>query len=220
MSFRICHRKIRSIQNQDQPAHMFVNVAAQRDQARFVENLCRDRTLLRTITAQVEALGGRVGKDVVISVVKIWKFNLGSNSYRKKWRNEGQIFLRDLFRRHRSWFRERPFEINYGQRRLGRKYATLGDDLVSLSLNRGRVRFRKFYASFDDSACRKRNGHDRKYCVKPQQPAEAHFVTNLAAIHQSESVCRTATLWATRMLNFRSSGRHCRQCEENRGDQA
>jgi hypothetical protein len=51
------------------------------------------------------------------------------------------------------------------------------------------MRFRKFYAAFDDSARQKRNGHDGKQCVKPQQPAEEHFASSLAAFHQYESVC-------------------------------
>jgi hypothetical protein len=51
------------------------------------------------------------------------------------------------------------------------------------------MRFRKFYASFDDSARQKRNGHDGKQCVKAQQPAEEHFASSLAAFHQYESVC-------------------------------
>jgi hypothetical protein len=50
------------------------------------------------------------------------------------------------------------------------------------------MRFRKFYAPFDDTARQKRNGHDEKYCVKPQQPAEAHFASSLAAFHQWESL--------------------------------
>jgi hypothetical protein len=104
----------------------------------------------------------------VISVVEIREFNLGSSrDWEKRW-NERQIFLRDLFRRQRSWFRESTLQINYREGRLRGKYAAFGDDLVAFCLDWSRMRFRKFYAPFDDSARQKRNGHDGKYCVKPQ----------------------------------------------------
>src|SRR4030095_1003379 len=155
---RSCHDEIRSVQNQDQPAHVFVNVAAQRNQTRFFEHLCRYGTFLRAITAEVESFDRRIGKDVVISVVEIRKFNSGSNSDRKKRWNERQILLRDLFRCRRSRARESTIEINDGQRWLCRKYTPFGDDLVAFYLDRCRMRFREFYPSLDDSARQKRTG--------------------------------------------------------------
>ncbi len=113
MPVHICHHEIRSIQNQHQSAHVFVNVAPQRDQTRLIKNLYGNWTFLRAITAEIKSFGGRVGKDVVVSVVKIREFNLRTNSYREKRWNEGQILLRDFFRWQRSWTRESTLEINY-----------------------------------------------------------------------------------------------------------
>ena len=91
-----------SIQNQDQSAHVFVNVAPKYDQARLIENLRRDRSLIRAITPKIKTFGRRVGKNVVLSVIKIWEFNLGSDPHREKRWKERQILLRDLFHRQRS----------------------------------------------------------------------------------------------------------------------
>ena len=120
---------------------MLVNVAPQCDQARLIENFCRDRAFLRAITANIESLGRRVGKDVVISVVKVREFNPGPNSYREKRWNERQILLRDFFRWEGSWTRESTVEVNHRKRRLRGKYAAFSDDFVSLGLNRRRMRF-------------------------------------------------------------------------------
>ena len=156
----------------------------------------------------------------MIGVVKIREFNPGSNSYREKRGNERQILLRDFFHWDRSWTRESTVEVNYRKRRLRGKYAAFGHDFVSLGLNRRRMRFRKFYAAFDEGACQKRDGHDGKHCVKPQQPAEAHFARTLAAFHQSESICGGIRVHAIRLLGFWPSGSNCRDSEENRGDHA
>src|SRR4029453_13395855 len=79
------------------------------------------------------------------------------------------------------------------------------------------MRFRKFYPSLDDSARQKRNGHDGKYCVKPQQPAEAHFVPSLAAFNQSESLGKKNQ---DQRVKFWPSRRHCRESEKDRSNQA
>src|SRR6266480_971416 len=106
--------------------------------------------------------GRRVGKNVVIRVIKIWKFNFGSNPHWEKRRNKRQILLRDLFRRQRNWLGKRTIEINYRQRRLRGKNAALGDDLVTFRLDRRRMRFREFDASLDGGARQERNGKDGK----------------------------------------------------------
>src|SRR4029077_4778052 len=112
------------------------------------------------ITSKIKTFGRRVGKNVVISVIKVWEFNLGSDPHRQKRWNERQIFLRDLFHRQRSWLGKRTIEINYCQRRLRGKNAALGDDLVTFCLHRRRMRFWQFHASLDSCARQKRNRKD------------------------------------------------------------
>jgi len=85
----------------------------------------------------------------VVSVVKIWEFNVGPDAYWQERRNEGQIFLRNLFHWQRGWSRECAIEINHSQRRLGGKDSAFGDNLVAFRLDWCGVRFRKFYASLD-----------------------------------------------------------------------
>src|SRR5207245_11327673 len=161
-SFSVCHHKMGSIQNQDQSAHVFVNVAPKYHQARLIENLRRDRSLIRAITPKIKTFGRRVGKNIVISVIEIWEFNLGSDPHRKKRWKESQILLRDLFRWQRSWLGESTIEINHRQRWLRRKNAAFGDDLVTFRLHRRRMRLWKFHASLHSGACQKRNGKDGK----------------------------------------------------------
>src|SRR6266436_1817862 len=139
---------------------MFVNVAPKYDQARLIKNLRRDRSLILPITPKIKTFGRRIGKNVVISVIEIWEFNLGSDSHRQKRWNERQILLCNLFRRQRSWLGKRTIEINDRQRWLGGKNAALGDDLVTFGLHRRRVRFWQFHASLDSGARQKRNGKD------------------------------------------------------------
>ncbi len=128
------HHKVRTIQNQDQSAHVFVNVAPKYDKARLIENLRRDRSFIRPITPKIKTFGRRVGKNVVISVIKIWEFNFGSDPHREKRRNERQILLCDLFRWQRNWLGKRTLEINHRQRRLRGKNAAFGDELITFRL--------------------------------------------------------------------------------------
>ena len=51
---RIRGHKIWRLQNENETAHMLVNVAAQRHQPRRVKNLRRDRPLIRPIAPQIE----------------------------------------------------------------------------------------------------------------------------------------------------------------------
>src|SRR6266436_5506006 len=169
---------------------MFVNVAPKYDQARLIKNLRRDRSLIRPITPKIKTFGRRIGKNVVISVIKIWEFNLGSDPHRQKRWNERQIFLRDLLRRQRSWLGERTVEINDCQRRLRGKNAAFGDDLVTFRLHRRRMRFWQFHASLDRGACRKRHGKQRKNRVTPKQSAQTHFIASLAGVSSDEKSLR------------------------------
>src|SRR5207245_1989482 len=166
-SFSVCHHKMGSIQNQDQSAHVFVNVAPKYHQARLIENLRRDRSLIRAITPKIKTFGRRVGKNIVISVIEIWEFNLGSDPHRKKRWKERQILLRDLFRWQRSWLGKRTIEINYRQRWLGGKNAAFGNDLITFCLHRRRMGFWEFHASLYSGARQKRSGEHRRNRDQP-----------------------------------------------------
>jgi hypothetical protein len=77
---------------------MLVNIATQRHQPWHIEDLRRNRFFLRPITAQVETLGGRVGKNIVVGVLlEIRKFHLCAYPHRQERGNKGQLFLHDLF---------------------------------------------------------------------------------------------------------------------------
>src|SRR5437667_1147311 len=151
-----------SIQNQDQSAHVFVNVAPKYDQARLIENLRRDRSLIRAITPKIKTFGRRVGKNIVISVIEIWELDFCPDMHRQERWKESQILLRDLFRRQRSWLGKSTIEINHRQRWLRRKNAAFGDDLVTFRLDRRRMRFWEFHASLECGARQKRSGKDGK----------------------------------------------------------
>src|SRR5207247_10546902 len=131
---------------------VFVNVAPKYDKARLIKNLRWDRSLIRPITPKIKTLGRRVGKNVVISVVKIWEFNFGSDPHREKRRNKRQILLRDLFRWQRNWLGKRALEINHRQRRLRGKNAAFGDDLIAFRLHGRRMRFWELDASLYSAA--------------------------------------------------------------------
>jgi hypothetical protein len=92
----IAHHKIWRVQNENQSTHVLVNIAPQCDQAGFVENNRRDRPFLPTIPSQIESFRKRIKKNIVIRVIKIWKFNDGADLYRQDRWNEGQIFARSL----------------------------------------------------------------------------------------------------------------------------
>src|SRR5207249_10287308 len=113
---------------------------------------------LRTLTAKVQSLGRGVGKNVVISVIQVWKFNLRAHLYRQERWNERQIFLRDLFRRQRSWTWESAIQIDHRKGWLRGKDPAFGDDLVPFRLNRGSTRLRQFHTSFHRGARQKRSG--------------------------------------------------------------
>src|SRR5689334_4062006 len=53
----VCGDKIGRVQNENETAHVLVNIAAQRYQPWGVENLRRDRPLIRPIASQIEAFG-------------------------------------------------------------------------------------------------------------------------------------------------------------------
>src|SRR5215472_13779702 len=162
MAGRVRHHEVRGVQHQDQSAHVLVYVAPQRHESRIIENDRRDRPFLRTITAKIKSLGWRIGKNIVIRVIEIWKLNPGSHFYRQKRWNKRQIFLRNLFRWQRRWSREVAIEINHGEWRLGGEDSGFGHDLVAFRLDRCRMRFRKLNASLNSRARKKRNGNDRK----------------------------------------------------------
>src|SRR5206468_12440207 len=146
---RIRHHEIRRVQHKDPSAHVLMNGATQNHQARLIKHHRRYRPFLRTITAEIKSLYRRIGKDVVILVVEIWKLYLGALFNRQERWNKRQILLLDFFCWQRSWSRKIAVKIDHGQRRLRRKNSGLGYDLVPFCLNRRRTRFRKLHASLD-----------------------------------------------------------------------
>src|SRR5438094_4284989 len=87
----VCHYKIRSIQNQDQSAHMFVNVAPKYDQSRLIEDLRWNRSLILPIQPKIKTLGRGVGNSVVGRIVDMWEFNRGFSAHGKEQGDERQI---------------------------------------------------------------------------------------------------------------------------------
>src|SRR2546422_5474541 len=131
---------------------MLVNVASQREQSRFIKNYRRDRPFFRTITAKVKSFGGGIRKNIVISVIQVWKFDSGPHLYRQQRWNERQILLRKLLYWQRSWSRKIAIEIDYRQWRLRGKKTRLCGDLLAFCLKRGRARPLKLPASPDTRA--------------------------------------------------------------------
>src|SRR5262249_65261 len=72
---RIRHHKMRSIDHEHEPAHVLVNIATQRHKSGLVKNFRRNRPFLRTISAEIESFGRRIGEDAVIGVVEIREFD-------------------------------------------------------------------------------------------------------------------------------------------------
>src|SRR6266446_7152242 len=161
---------------------MLVNVASQRDQSRFIKNYRRDRPFFRTITAKVKSFGGGIRKNIVISVIQVWKFDSGSHLDRQQRWNERQILLRKLLCWQRSRSRKIAVEIDHRQWRLRRKNSGLGDDLVALGLNRRRARLRKLHASLNSRTRQERSGNDEKNRAERQQSQLAHYLASLARL--------------------------------------
>src|SRR3954447_16004356 len=107
----VAHHVMWRVQNENQSTHVLVNIAPQCDQTGFVENNRRHRPFLPTIPSQIESFRRRVRKNIVIRVVKIWKFNSSADLYRQDGWNKGKIFLRDLFHWQRCWSRKRALKI-------------------------------------------------------------------------------------------------------------
>src|SRR5438132_12918728 len=126
-----------------------MNITMKCYQPGHIEELRRNRPLVRSISPQIKSLSGRVGKNAVIGVVEIWEFDSRPGLDWKQWRNKSEILLRNLFGRRRHRFRKGTFKVNHGQRRLGRENAAMGNDLVALRHHRRRMRWGQFYSSFD-----------------------------------------------------------------------
>src|SRR5436190_8461261 len=94
MTFAVTQDKVRRIEDEDQRAHMLVNVAAQGNQARRVEHDGWNRPFVRPVTSQVETLGWREGKDVVISIIEVREQDAGSGLDRQERRHKVEILLR------------------------------------------------------------------------------------------------------------------------------
>ena len=91
--------------------------------------------------------------------LKIRKLDFRPELHRQQRREERQIFLRDLFCRQTGRLRERPFEINYRQGRVGSEDAARRYDLVALRHNRRRFRLRQIDSSLDHGL-RQTNGRE------------------------------------------------------------
>jgi hypothetical protein len=144
------HDEMRGRQHQDKPAHVFMDIAAKRNQAGHVEDLGRDRLLIRAIAAEIEALGGRVGKDVVIGVfLQVRKFDFRSDLDGQQSRDKGEIFLRDLLCWKALGLRKRTIEIDHGERGICREDATSRDHLVAFGDDRRGPRLGQVDATFN-----------------------------------------------------------------------
>src|SRR5436309_481215 len=93
-----CH-EIRRIENEDQRAHVLVNVATKRDQAGHIKDHRRNRPFVRAVASEVETLRWREGKNIVKSIVKVWKCHSRARLHRQERRHKLQVFLAHLLRR-------------------------------------------------------------------------------------------------------------------------
>src|SRR5438477_8387943 len=79
--------KIRRFQNQDRSAHAIMNLAMHRDDAGFIENN-RAWLFIFSIPTEIESFRFRIRKNVVVSVVEVWKFDraadVDSNQVRRE----------------------------------------------------------------------------------------------------------------------------------------
>ena len=68
-ALRVGLLKIRTFQDEDRPAHRAVDFTMQRHDAGFIEQ-DHPRFFIFAVAAEVEALGLRVGENVVIGIVE------------------------------------------------------------------------------------------------------------------------------------------------------
>src|SRR4051812_7526641 len=135
MAVRLGSNKIGSIEGENEPAHMFVDVATQNNKSRLVEENRRDWAFVWAIAPQIEAFSRGIGKDVVINVVLVGEFDRRSGLDGEECGKEPQIFLRDLLGELCNGLGKSSFEINDRHRGICRQDATLGHDFISLDLD-------------------------------------------------------------------------------------
>jgi len=200
--------KVRRVEHENEAAHVFVNVATQSDESRDIEDLGWDWLFVGPVTAEIETFRGRVGKDIVIGVVVVWKFHARADAHRQERRDEREIFLRDLFRSRRGLFQKRTFEINDGQRRTRRQYPAFGHDLVAFVYDRRRMRFRQLHAPLDhnlresDRRERAQNGERNKKRTHPHKIALTILVDLKAKSHRPAALSSGLVLPMPHAVSF------------------
>src|SRR5262249_19035224 len=83
--------EVRRVEHENEPAHVFVDVAVERHKARYIEELRGNRALVGQVAPEIEPLGLRVGKDVVIRVVLVGELDRGARANCEQRRHESQI---------------------------------------------------------------------------------------------------------------------------------
>ena len=129
----IGRREMRRGQNENESPHVLVNVAAQRDESGHVKDLGGNRFFIGTISPEVETLGRRVGKNVMVSVLLLVReFDFCPHLHWQKDGDKGQLLLDDLFHWQDVRFRKRALEINDGDGRIRPENAAGADNFIPL----------------------------------------------------------------------------------------
>src|SRR3954451_1451114 len=96
MSVSIRDGEIRRVEDENQAAHVFMNVAAQRDEAGLVEYLGGRGIFVRRITPEVEPFCRGVRENVVIGVVEVREINFRPDLDREQSGTKSEVLLCDL----------------------------------------------------------------------------------------------------------------------------
>jgi len=86
-AIRISASEVWSVEHENNSAHVLMNFTVEFYYSRSIEDLC-GRTIAFAIAPQVKSLRLRIGKDVVIEIVAIWKRYGGSDLDRQQSRPE------------------------------------------------------------------------------------------------------------------------------------
>ena len=172
MAVRVAQHEMGGVEDEDDGAHVLVDVAAKRDHSGDVEDLRGHGPLVRAVAAEVEALRRRIGEDIVVGVVEIRKLHAGADLDREEHRHEVQVLLGHGRGRGGRRPRKRALEVDDGDRRVRRKDPPVGDDPVAL-VHDGRVeRLRQLHRAFGGGLGRGAHPGHRRKAGKGREGAE------------------------------------------------
>src|ERR1051325_2648967 len=77
-------REIRRLEHENKPSHVFVNIAADGNEAGHVENLRGYRPFVRTVTPEIKTFCRREGEDIVIRIIEVREFDFRSHLNRDR----------------------------------------------------------------------------------------------------------------------------------------